>query len=201
MKNKVALIVVHEVYSVNEHMQDVISRFSSSQIDVFCPNLLQLDAPFHYNEEQKAYSHFMKNIGFQCGREQIEEMVTMLSKDYAYIGLIGFSIGATIAWLCSNNLKVNFVIGCYGSRIRDYLQITPTCPTLLIFPESETSFSVSSLITELQNHYSLLLQIEQLPGEHGYLNSYTTKYNDQSTKRAYNRIDSFLLENLLEIMY
>ncbi|MFJ8526956.1 dienelactone hydrolase family protein [Bacillus sp. NPDC094106] len=201
MQNKIALIVVHEIYGVNNHMQDVIARFSSPQIDVFCPNFLQLDAPFHYDEEAKAYSHFMQNVGFHYGKEQVEEMVTKLSKDYEYIGLIGFSIGATIAWLCSDNPKVHFIIGCYGSRIRDYLQVKPTCPTLLIFPGTEASFSVSSLITALQKQNNPLLQIEQLPGEHGFLNSYTTKYNVPSTKQAYNEIDSFLLRNLPKNIY
>ncbi|CAH2465540.1 MULTISPECIES: dienelactone hydrolase family protein [Bacillus] len=197
MKKKSALVVVHEIYGVNDHMQHVIDRFTSSHIDVFCPNLLQLQHAFHYSDEEKAYQHFMNHIGFDDGKEQIEELITNLSCSYTHIGLIGFSVGATIVWLCSNNSKIDFIIGCYGSRIRDYIHIKPTCATLLIFPEQEASFSVSSLIQTLQQQNNPLLEINQLHGEHGFLNPYTEKYNEHSTKQAYNLIDSFLTQTIL----
>ncbi|MBE5105260.1 dienelactone hydrolase family protein [Bacillus thuringiensis] len=197
MKKKLALVVVHEIYGVNDHMHHVINHFTSSQIDVFCPNLLQLQHAFHYNDEEKAYQYFMNHIGFDCGKEQIEEFVTNLSSDYTHIGLIGFSVGATISWLCSNNQKLDFIIGCYGSRIRDYVHMEPTCATLLIFPEKESSFSVSSFMQTLQQQNNPLLEIKQLRGEHGFLNPYSEKYNEQSTKQVYNLIVSFLMKTIL----
>ena len=150
MKEKLALVIVHEIYGVNDHMHHVTEQFTSSHIDVFCPNLLHLQHAFHYRDEEKAYEHFVNHIGFNDGKDQIEAFINTLSSNYTHIGLIGFSVGATISWLCSNNPKIDFIIGCYGSRIRDYVHIKPTCATLLIFPEKEASFSVSSLIQTLQ---------------------------------------------------
>ncbi|MBJ8070352.1 MULTISPECIES: dienelactone hydrolase family protein [Bacillus cereus group] len=196
MKKKLALVAIHEIYGVNDHMHHVIDRFTSSHIDVLCPNLLQLQNVFHYSDEEKAYQHFMNHIGFDYGKNQIEEFITNLSNSYTHIGLIGFSVGATIVWLCSNNPKIDFIIGCYGSRIRDYVHIKPTCATLLIFPEQEASFSVSSLMQTLQQQNNPLLEINQLHGEHGFLNPYTEKYNEHSTKQAYNLIDSFLTQTI-----
>ncbi|MFB5250477.1 dienelactone hydrolase family protein [Bacillus mycoides] len=199
MKKKLALVVVHEIYGGNDHMQHVIDRFTSSNIDVFCPNLLQLQNAFHYSDEEKAYQYFMNQIGFDDGKEQIEELITSLSSSYTHIGLIGFSVGATIAWLCSNNNnpKLDFIIGCYGSRIRDYVHMKPSCATLLIFPEKETNFSVSSFMQTLQQQNNPLVEIKQLHGEHGFLNPYSEKYNEQSAKQVYNIIDSFLMKTIL----
>ena len=196
MKKKLALVAVHEIYGVNDHMHHVIDHLTTSHIDVFCPNLLQLQNVFHYSDEEKAYQHFMNHIGFDNGKEQIEEFITCLSNSYTHIGLIGFSVGATTSWLCNNNPRIDFIIGCYGSRIRDYVHIKPTCATLLIFPEQEASFSVSSLIQTLQQQNNPLLEINQLHGEHGFLNPYTEKYNEHSTKQAYNLIDSFLTQTI-----
>ncbi|MDR4901132.1 dienelactone hydrolase family protein [Bacillus mycoides] len=196
MKKKLALVAIHEIYGVNDHMHHVIDRFTTSHIDVFCPNLLQLQNAFHYSDEEKAYQYFMNQIGFDDGKEQIEEFITCLSNSYTHIGLIGFSVGATISWLCNNNPRIDFIIGCYGSRIRDYVHIKPTCATLLIFPEQEASFSVSSLMKALQQQNNPLLEINQLHGEHGFLNPYTEKYNEHSTKQAYNLIDSFLTQTI-----
>ncbi|KFN02595.1 dienelactone hydrolase family protein [Bacillus clarus] len=196
MKKKLALIIIHEIYGVNDHMKHVVTHFTSPKIDVFCPNLLQFPSSFHYDEEEKAYTYFIQHVGFHYGKERIEEVITTLSNSYTHIGIIGFSVGATIAWLCSDNPNVNFIIGCYGSRIRDYLQLKPTCPTFLIFPEKEPNFSVSSLITTFKQLEHPLLQIKQFPGEHGFLNPYTLKYNAQSTKQVYTILDSFLLKNM-----
>lgn len=197
MKKKLALVSVHEIYGVNDHMHHVIDRFTSSHIDVFCPNLLQLQQAFHYSDEEKAYQHFMNHIGFDDGKEQIEELITSLSNSYTHIGLLGFSVGATIAWLCSTNSKIDFIIGCYGSRIRDYVHVKPSCATLLIFPEKETNFSVSSLMKALQQQRNPLLEIKQLHGEHGFLNPSTVTCNEQSTTQVYKIIDSFLMKTML----
>lgn len=71
MKKKLALVVSHEIYGVNDHMHHVIDHFTSSQIDVFCPNLLQLQQAFHYNNEEKAYQYFMNHIGFDGGKSKL----------------------------------------------------------------------------------------------------------------------------------
>lgn len=128
--------------------------------------------------------------------KQIEKFITHLSSSYTHIGLIGFSVGATISWLCSNNPNINFIIGCYGSRIRDYIHMKPTCATLLIFPEKKLVFQYPLSFKHCSNK-NPLLEIHQLHGEHGFLNPYTEKYNGHSTNQAYNVIDSFLVKTLL----
>ena len=197
MKQKTALLLLHEIYGVNQHMEHVIRTFSSSTIDVICPNLLQRSSPFHYDEEPEAYLHFIKNVGFQQGKQQIEDMLTELRNNYTYVGVLGFSVGATIAWLCSEDSRIDFVIGCYGSRIRDYINIVPKCPALLIFPANETSFSVSTLIESLQDKGHPLLHIKQLNGEHGFLDPFSTAYNEEAANQGCEMIRSFL-QNITE---
>ncbi len=72
MKEKLALVIVHEIYGVNDHMHHVIQHFTSSHIDVFCPNLLQSQHAFHYHDEEKAYEHFVNHIGFDDGKSKLK---------------------------------------------------------------------------------------------------------------------------------
>ncbi|CAG9611879.1 hypothetical protein BACCIP111899_01051 [Bacillus rhizoplanae] len=197
IKPKTALLLLHEIYGINQHMKHVIHTFSSSTIDVICPNLLHRSSPFHYDEETEAYSHFLKNVGFQQGIQHIEDMLAELRNNYMHVGILGFSVGATLAWLCSEDHKIDFVIGCYGSRIRDYTNIVPTCPTLLLFPSNETSFSVSALINNLQSKGQPLVNIKQLNGEHGFLDPFSAKYNEEAADQGYQMINSFL-QNITE---
>ncbi|WP_242224114.1 dienelactone hydrolase family protein [Bacillus cereus group sp. BfR-BA-01380] len=192
MEQKTAILLLHEIYGINQHMKHVIQTFSSSTIDVVCPNLLQRSSPFHYDQETEAYLYFMKNIGFEQGKQQIDSVLAELRNNYASVGVLGFSVGATIAWLCSEDSRIDFVIGCYGSRIRDYTNIVPKCRALLLFPANETSFSVPAVIEGLQNKDYPLLYIKQLNGKHGFLDPFSSAYNEEAANEGYEMIRSFL---------
>ena len=97
----------------------------------------------------------MNHIGFEDGKSKLKNSLLLFLVVTHILDLSAFSVGATISWLCSNNPNINFIIGCYGSRIRDYIHMKPTCATLLIFPE-KASFSVSSFIQTLQQQKSFI---------------------------------------------
>lgn len=77
MKKKLALIAVHEIYGVNDHMHHVTDHFTSSHIDVFCPNLLQSQHAFPYSDEEKAYHFFMNHIGFEDGKSKLKNSLLL----------------------------------------------------------------------------------------------------------------------------
>ncbi|MDN4074088.1 dienelactone hydrolase family protein [Fictibacillus terranigra] len=51
----ILIIVVHEIYGLNQHMIEVCECFSQQEFDVISPNLLGRETPFHYSEENLAY--------------------------------------------------------------------------------------------------------------------------------------------------
>ena len=104
--------------------------------------------------------------------------------------LIGYSIGATIAWLCSGeDIMCDGIIGYYGSRIRDYMSITPKCPVLLIFPTEEKSFNVKELVISLKK-WNVTVHI--LRGKHGFSDPCSKNYCTQSFEEARILVSSFL---------
>ena len=156
-----AILLIHEIYGVNDHMKFVKQELSKLEADIICPNLLSRDVPYRYEEEDMAYQNFVQNIGIDEGSRQINNMLTQLKQEYEEVGVIGFSVGATISWLCSENNLCDFVIGCYGSRIRDYINRRPVCPTLLIFPAEEQTFNVDSLINSLEQKESRFWKLKR----------------------------------------
>lgn len=87
----------------------------------------------------------MANVGFEKAQNDVNTLIYRLSSDYLHIRIIGFSIGATIAWLCSNNPSIHKVVGFYGSRIRQYTKVVPNAETILIFGTQEKSFNPTDL--------------------------------------------------------
>lgn len=171
--NCTAIIILHEIYGVNDFVSGIGQRYHSEGFDVYCPNLYKTNTFFSYENSEEAYSTFINEIGFEA-YEKINKLVNELKIIYQEVFIIGFSVGATIAWKCSENESCDGVIGCYGSRIRDYLTVTPQCPVLLTFAKQD-SFDVSAVADELQNKKRV--EIEILDGKHGFVDMFSHNYS------------------------
>lgn len=183
-KSNIAIVVLHEIYGINEHIKSACLSFSKQGYSVYSPNLLKTNQVFSYAEENKAYENFINNIGFQDASHQVKEVLMNIKNKYKYIFIIGYSVGATIAWLCSGEKGMcNGVVGFYGSRIRAYTDIVPQCPVLLFFPEQEKSFAVNRLINYLNKEPNVT--VKQLQGKHGFGDPYN-KYFVQASYCAAN---------------
>ena len=75
---KKAIVLLHEIYGVNAHIQHYANEFNALGYDVYCPNFLQLEQPFTYEEEQQAYAYFMNEVGFEQGFAQVQSLLLEL---------------------------------------------------------------------------------------------------------------------------
>lgn len=194
-KSDCALIVLHEIYGINDHILSVCKYYRERGFNVICPNLLNLDYAFTYEESEKAYEYFMKNIGFELAVKKVTEAIVQVKQKYKHVILVGFSIGATIAWLCSEKEpKCEAVIGYYGSRIRSYTNVVPKCRTLLIFAAEEKSFDVLELEGSLREKTNADVYV--FPGKHGFTDPFSKRYNKESFDMAFKLTNDFLDELL-----
>lgn len=186
-----AIIVVHEIYGLNQHIADFCEKLRGFGYNLFPINLFRENTTYAYTEEKQAYTHFMEQVGFQSSAKRIREAALALRESYARIIAIGFSVGATSAWIANGEQGIcDIVIGFYGSRIRDYLEIEPTSPTLLIFPEQEKSFEVKKLVTQLNSIPNV--DVHVFAGEHGFADPYSKHYCEESAKRAFEEMLKFI---------
>lgn len=185
------IMVIHEIYGLNEHMQGFCEALSKQDFDVICPNLLGRETPFDYSQEEAAYRHFMENVGFKEALHKIRDIISDVKDEYKKIFIIGFSAGATVAWLCSEEECVDGIVGYYGSRIRNYVELTPQCPALLFFPQDEPSFDVDELISALEIKN---IEVHKFNGKHGFSDPYNSKYHVESAHKAFSKMMKYILE-------
>ena len=191
-KSDAVVIVVHEIYGINQYITSYCKLLSEQNFDVVCPNLLDKVIPYDYSQEETAYHNFIENVGFKNAVNMIKNLVENLKDNYNKIYVVGFSVGATVAWLCSELKDLNGIVGYYGSRIRDYLGIQPKCPTMLFFPEEEPSFSVDELVATLHNKN---IDVHKCTGKHGFSDLYSPNYNAVSSQVTFNKVVVFLKQN------
>ncbi|RZT23576.1 dienelactone hydrolase family protein [Fictibacillus sp. BK138] len=187
--SRTLVLVIHEIYGINQHMHDFCKLLSDHSLDVICPNLVERDTPFDYSQEEAAYRNFMENVGFGYATQKIKDILSDSKDKYEKIYIIGFSVGATVAWLCSEDDCVTGVVGYYGSRIRNYVDLTPQCPTILFFPQEEQSFDVEDLISTLDKKN---IEIHKFNGKHGFSDPYSPNYNGESAEKAFSKMVRFI---------
>lgn len=186
--NKNAIVILHEIYGINDFIQTQCQTYREAGYDVFCPNLIDRK-PFSYEESMEAYDYFMKNVGFEVYSD-INNYISSLRLQYDRVLIIGFSVGATIAWRCCENAHCSGIIACYGSRIRDFADLNPVCPTLLLFAK-EDSFHVQELISQLCNKDKL--SIKEFDAKHGFIDSYSNHYSIQQAEQAEQIKNQFIM--------
>ena len=196
--SKKSIILLHEIYGLNDHIRQYAEHFFRTGYDILCPNFIHKEKAFTYDDEQAAYTHFINQIGFDQASEEISSLIKQESVHYEEIHVVGFSIGATVAWLCSRMKEVTTVSGVYGSRIRDALNIEPACPVLLVYGEEEKSFDVKKLAASLTAENIFVHIVE---GCHGFAVPYGPAYHEQSYKTTLSLIHSFIQREKKVITY
>lgn len=185
---KKALILLHEIYGINDFIKDECHHFEEEGFCIICPQLTERPF-FSYVEEATAYESFMVHKGLDRYNE-ILELITLLKETYDKVYVLGFSVGATIAWRCCESGDCDGVVAVYGSRIRDYLTLVPQCPTLLLFA-GQDSFPVAEIVKKLSTKEKT--KVYAFDAGHGFMDLFSNKGNKEVKEEAQKMIDHFLL--------
>ncbi|EZH65652.1 hypothetical protein DH09_12400 [Bacillaceae bacterium JMAK1] len=191
---KTTILVLHEIYGVNAHSKDYCEALRNVGFHVEVINFLQRVHPFRYEEEIEAYRSFMEDVGFQQAVHTVNKRIRNLRDENRNVILIGFSIGATVAWLCGKEDNVVGIIGYYGSRIRDYVHQIPKAECLLFYPHVEKSFSVDALVDKLKAKGIITITY---PVTHGFSDPYSEHFDKVSAKEAFKETIAFINRNRL----
>ena len=198
------IIVLHEIYGFNDHIAGLCKDLSEAGYDVICPDLLDGKPTFGYEQIEEAYLYFMNFIGLEAAAKLVTFLLRQEEASYKRIFLMGASVGATVAWMCCGDsarqddefqggaslAKCTGAICLYGSRIRDFMEIAPKCPVLLLFAETEEGFDPRELKEELKTKEHTETYI--LEGKHGFADPYSVNYSAASALEAKMIVRGFL---------
>ena len=162
------IIVAADIHGVTDELRSMMGAVARGAIFL---SPWDTDAcPFAY--EQAAVSAFVSNRGIESYADKI---ALMANEEPAYI--VGFSVGASAAWLHSASSRCNPNSAAtlfYGSRIRDYSSLEPRIGVTAIFAETESSFSPAEIARTIARD-NVRTCVE--PGTfHGFMNSRSANY-------------------------
>jgi carboxymethylenebutenolidase len=194
---KGGIVVVQEIFGVNQHMRNVTDRFAEHGYVAIAPAFfdhVESDVELGYDE-----------AGFKRGRELIGEISFELAvEDVASaaeaigsagsIGCVGYCWGGTVAFLAATRLALP-AVSYYGARNVKFLDEPPKAPVQFHFGERDTSIPPEAIA----NHREVLpdAEIYTYPAGHAFDRSVDPKaYDASSAKLALERTLAFFARHL-----
>lgn len=135
---KAALIVVQEIFGVNEHIQAVTDDWASEGFLAIAPAMfdrMEKDVKLGYDEAGWAKAmEFSKRIDIPKSVLDVDAALQWLRGETATnVGIVGYCYGGTMAWVTACRLKVEAAVGYYGGNIASFANEEPQCPVMLHF--------------------------------------------------------------------
>jgi carboxymethylenebutenolidase len=122
------VIVLHEIFGVNEAMRDVGERLAREGFEVLIPDLFWRVEPrisLDYVEPDRSRAaQIMSDFDTELGLADIGRMIAGLkqrSGEQHGIGAIGFCIGGKLATLLGARGEIDVGVSFYGVQLSDYV--------------------------------------------------------------------------------
>lgn len=195
---KGAVVVLQEIFGVNDHIRSVCDRLADEGYVACAPALFDRIQPgweSAYDEEGVANSRaFLDKFDFERSLDDIQATIDHL-KPFGEVGVIGFCLGGSLAYLIAAlSTDLSCAVGYYGGRIADFADQKPRCPTILHFGEQDAGIPLEKV--DIIRQHQPELPIYLYPAGHGFNCDARSAYEPESAKTAWQRSLALLTENL-----
>jgi carboxymethylenebutenolidase len=193
------LVVVQEIFGVNEHIREVCERFAREGYHVVAPALFDRIMPgveLGYGPTDiERGRNFMGQLSWRGALADVAAAAETLAPS-GQPGIVGYCYGGTVAWVAACRLPLRCAVGYYGGRIIDFVDETPRCPTMLHFGDRDTGIPNSDVreIAEKQREVTVHVYTG---AQHGFNCDHRPSYDATSASLALERTLGFLFQQFL----
>lgn len=129
------VVVIQEIFGVNSHIRDICDRLATEGYVAIAPALFdrtERDFECGYSPDEVAHAReFIADADWDAFVTDTEAARAAIA-DVGRIGLTGFCMGGTVAFLGSTRLDgFACASGFYGGKINAYADEAPKCPVQL----------------------------------------------------------------------
>jgi carboxymethylenebutenolidase len=197
---KGGLVIVQEIHGVNAHIRAVADRYADDGFVVVAPALFdRIERGVELRgsgEDMERAMDLLKSFDIEKGVDDVAAAVQCerCFGNVKKIGVMGYCLGGTLAWLSAARLPIHAAVGYYGGRIAQYLGERPKVPVMLHFGEQDQHIPQSE-IDAIAKAYPEV-SIYTYPAGHGFNRDGSAGYSASCATRARARTLEFLREHL-----
>lgn len=193
-----ALVLVPEVFNVNDHIRAVADSYAADGFLVLAPDLYWRQQPktyLPYDDEGLRKARLLwAALDVEQFAIDVGDVVAALrarSDCTGKIGILGFCIGGTVAYLASAKHSINAAVSYYGIRIDEHLDRADhlQCPILFHFAGNDAHIpleTVKPIVKRAAESPQMTVQIYESAG-HGFNRKGYSQYHETSAELARKR--------------
>ena len=196
---KGAVVVIQEIFGVNHHIRSVCDRLAREGYVAIAPSIFDRITPNFqsgYSPDEVAEARkFVANPDFAAMLRDSQAAIDAV-KPVGPVGIIGFSLGGSIAYAAATKLSgLSAAIGYYGGAIIRFADDKPAVPTQLHFGEKDAGIPLSDVETIKSKRPEVEVFI--YPGaQHGFHCDERASYDRASADIAWPRSMEFFAKHL-----
>ena len=187
------IVVIQEIFGVNGHIRSVADRLAAEGYLAIAPAVFDRVEPgVQLGYDQPGMSAGIALAGKMNSASATLDVIaaTEAAKGAGKVGIVGFCMGGTYAWVASAKIPgLAAAVGYYGGGILGMKELKPLAPTILHFGEKDDHIPVAGVreFEALQPHVPVYLY----PAGHGFNCDERGSYDADSAKLAWGRTLEF----------
>lgn len=140
-KPRGGLVVVQEAFGLSAYVRSVCDSFAADGYAAIAPALYdrQRRGAAYDGHSPEEIKHARALRAGMVWKDVLADVSAAIERvRYAgRVGIVGYCVGGSVAWLAAQSLPVAAAVGYYGRDIVDHLQPAPKCPVMLHFGERD----------------------------------------------------------------
>jgi carboxymethylenebutenolidase len=197
---KGGIVVIQEIFGVNQHIRKVCDDFAALGYAAVAPALFdrsQKDYQSGYTPPEIEKSRaFVAKPDWDAMMRDTDAAIKEL-KSAGPVGIVGFCMGGTIAFLAATRLSgLSAAVGYYGGRIVAFADEKPKCPVQLHFGEKDASIPMADVETIKQKRSGDCEIYVYASGGHGFHCDERGSFDKPSRDLAWQRTRDFFAKHM-----
>ena len=194
---KGGLVVVQEIFGVNEHIRGVCDSFAAEGYAAVAPALfdrVERGVELDYGEDT-----FLRGRALRAdvAWDHVVLDVTAAAERLAPlgpVGIVGYCWGGSVAWLAACRIDLACAVGYYGGHIIEFNDERPRCPTMPHFGERDPFIPMGDVETIRTAHTEVPVHVYN--ADHGFNCEVRSSYEPESASLARERTLAFFAQHM-----
>jgi carboxymethylenebutenolidase len=194
---KGGLVVVQEIFGVNQHIRSVTDRFAAEGYLAVAPAIFdraQPKAELAYDKAgfEQGYA-LLQRIPIDDTAKDVDAALEYAMKETGKpAGVVGFCYGGTLAWLSATRFSPAAAVGYYGGHIVQLIGEKPKAPVMLHFGKKDDHIPESDVAKIQAAHPEV--QVYLYDAGHAFNRDGNAAYDEKSAKEAMARTLAFFAQ-------